>query len=71
MTRTRSFRYYDFAMASFVVVLVCSNLIGAAKVADLWGFEFGAGVLFFPLSYVLGVLAVLSGQALARFCLWR
>lgn len=71
MRKTRGFRYYDFAMAGFVVVLICSNLIGAAKVADLWGFEFGAGVLFFPLSYVLGdVLTEVYGYARARRVVW-
>ncbi|MEM9015087.1 MAG: VUT family protein, partial [Pseudomonadota bacterium] len=25
------FKYYDFAMAAFVAILICSNLIGAAK----------------------------------------
>ena len=56
------FRYYDFAMAAFVAILICSNLIGAAKLvqffeAELFGLNigvFGAGILFFPLSYVLG-----------------
>ncbi|MEL7018629.1 MAG: VUT family protein, partial [Pseudomonadota bacterium] len=27
----RQFRYYDFVMAAFVAILICSNLIGAAK----------------------------------------
>lgn len=29
----RSYRYYDFVMAAFVTVLLCSNFIGAAKQA--------------------------------------
>jgi len=64
-------RYYDFIMTAFVVVLVLSNLIGAGKVATLWGFTFGAGVLFFPLSYVLGdVLTEVYGYARARRVVW-
>ena len=44
------FRYFDFVMAAFVVVLVLSNVIGAAKLAvvDLPGigpWVFGAGIL--------------------------
>lgn len=71
MSRPRVYRYYDFAMAAFVAVLICSNLIGAAKVADLGGFEFGAGVLFFPLSYVLGdVLTEVYGYKRARRVVW-
>jgi hypothetical protein len=64
-------RYYDFAMAAFVAILLCSNLIGAAKVASISGFEFGAGILFFPLSYVLGdVLTEVYGYARARRVVW-
>jgi len=69
--QSRRYKYYDFAMAGFVAILLLSNLIGAAKVAALWGFEFGAGVLFFPLSYVLGdVLTEVYGYARARRCVW-
>nr|WP_295658936.1 queuosine precursor transporter [Polymorphobacter sp.] len=72
----RQLRYYDFAMAAFVVILVCSNLIGAGKPAmvtlPLVGVvHFGAGILFFPLSYVLGdILAEVYGFARARRCVW-
>ncbi|MFX6218206.1 hypothetical protein ABTF55_20620, partial [Acinetobacter baumannii] len=55
----RTFRYYDFVMAAFVTVLLCSNLIGAAKAAQvtlpiIGPVTFGAGVLFFPISYIFG-----------------
>ncbi len=43
----RRFRHYDFVMVAFVAVLLCSNLIGAAKIASISGFQFGAGILFF------------------------
>lgn len=67
----RSYRFYDFVMAAFVAVLICSNLIGAAKVADIGGFTFGAGILFFPISYVLGdVLTEVYGYARARRVVW-
>ncbi len=67
----KRYKYYDFAMAAFVAILLLSNLIGAAKIASLWGFEFGAGVLFFPLSYVLGdILTEVYGYARARRCVW-
>ena len=65
------FRYYDFAMAAFCVVLVLSNVVGAAKVAQIGGFTFGAGILFFPISYVLGdVLTEVYGYARARRVIW-
>jgi uncharacterized integral membrane protein (TIGR00697 family) len=68
---SRSFRYYDYVMAAFCVVLVLSNVVGAAKVATLGGFVFGAGILFFPISYVLGdVLTEVYGYARARRVIW-
>jgi uncharacterized integral membrane protein (TIGR00697 family) len=69
--RARSYRYYDLVMAAFVTVLLCANLIGASKVAQLGGFAFGAGVLFFPLSYIFGdVLTEVYGYARARKVVW-
>lgn len=65
------FRYFDFVMAAFVAILLLSNVIGAAKPAQLWGFTFGAGILFFPLSYLIGdVLTEVYGYARARRCVW-
>jgi queuosine precursor transporter len=72
----RTLRYYDFAMAAFAVILICSNLIGAGKPAQLtvpvFGtVTFGAGILFFPLGYVLGdVLTEVYGFARARRVVW-
>lgn len=67
----RPLRYFDFAMAAFVAILLLSNLIGAAKLSQLGGFTFGAGILFFPLGYVLGdVLTEVYGYARARRCVW-
>jgi uncharacterized integral membrane protein (TIGR00697 family) len=65
------FRYFDFVMAAFVTVLLLSNVIGAGKVAELGGVTFGAGILFFPLGYVIGdVLTEVYGYARARRCIW-
>jgi queuosine precursor transporter len=67
----RHFRYFDYVMAAFVAILLLSNLIGAAKLATLGGYTFGAGILFFPVSYVLGdVLTEVYGYANARRCVW-
>ncbi len=72
----RNFRYYDLVMAAFVTVLICSNLIGPAKAAQielplLGAVTFGAGVLFFPISYVFGdVLTEVYGYARARKVIW-
>lgn len=67
----RPLRYYDAFMAAFVTILLLSNLIGAAKLSSLGGVTFGAGILFFPLGYVLGdVLTEVYGYARARRCVW-
>jgi uncharacterized integral membrane protein (TIGR00697 family) len=58
-------------MALFVTILLCSNVIGAAKIATVWGFTFGAGVLFFPISYIFNdVLTEVYGYARARKVVW-
>jgi uncharacterized integral membrane protein (TIGR00697 family) len=70
MTR-RNYKYYDLVMATFVTILLCSNVIGAAKVATVGGFTFGAGVLFFPISYIFNdVLTEVYGYARARKVVW-
>lgn len=67
----RHFRYFDYVMAAFVAILLLSNLIGAAKLSQVGGFTFGAGILFFPVSYVIGdVLTEVYGYANARRCVW-
>ena len=69
-------RYYDFVMAAFVAILLLSNVIGAGKVAvvtipGLGDWPFGAGILFFPVSYVIGdVLTEVYGYARARRVIW-
>jgi uncharacterized integral membrane protein (TIGR00697 family) len=70
------FRYYDLVMTAFVVILLLSNVIGAEKrsVVMLPGFgavPFGAGILFFPISYVIDdVLTEVYGYARARRVIW-
>ena len=67
----RHFRYYDLVMAAFVTVLLLSNIIGASKLSTLGGLTFGAGILFFPLGYVIGdVLTEVYGYARARRVIW-
>jgi hypothetical protein len=72
----RSYRYYDFVMAAFVTVLLCSNFIGAAKQAVvqlplLGEVPFGAGVIFFPISYIFGdVLTEVYGYGRDRRVVW-
>lgn len=70
------YRYYDLLVAGMVAVLLCSNLIGPAKVCAvdlplLGTVSFGAGNLFFPISYIFGdVLTEVYGYARARRAIW-
>ncbi|MGQ0588517.1 MAG: queuosine precursor transporter [Sphingosinicella sp.] len=72
----RPLKYFDLVMAAFVTILLLSNVLGAGKVAviDLPGiglWPFGAGILFFPISYVIGdILTEVYGYARARRCIW-
>lgn len=78
MTRSprQAFRYYDMLVAGMVAVLLCSNLIGPAKVSvmDVPGIgplSFGTGNLFFPIGYIFGdVLTEVYGYARARRAIW-
>lgn len=52
-------------------MLLCSNLIGAGKAAQVFGYTIGAGVFFFPISYVFGdVLTEVYGYARSRRAIW-
>ncbi|MBN9506496.1 MAG: queuosine precursor transporter [Altererythrobacter sp.] len=70
------FRYFPYVMAAFVAILLLSNLIGASKPSYLtlpngMQWSFGAGVLFFPVSYIIGdVLTEVYGYANARRVIW-
>lgn len=72
----RSYRYYDLIMAAFVCVLLCSNLIGPAKAAQLnlpvlGTVTFGADLFFFPISYIFGdILTEVYGYGRDRRVVW-
>src|SRR5215211_4870966 len=76
MPTQRSYRYYDLITAAFVTVLLCSNLIGVHKVSfvqlPFYGeYIYGAGVLFFPISYLFGdILTEVYGYARSRRVIW-
>src|SRR5947207_13983753 len=59
-------------MAAFVTVLICSNLIGPAKIVQIDGYPaFGPALRFFPIAYVFGdVLTEVYGYARARRVIW-
>src|SRR5450830_47550 len=76
MQQARSYRYYDLVMVAFVTVLVCSNLIGPAKISQIslpivGTLTFGVGVLFFPISFIFGdILTEVYGYAKSRRVIW-
>jgi hypothetical protein len=76
-TTGRHYRYYDLLLGGFVAVLLCSNLIGPAKVGEIFlpvvgaTLVFGAGNIFFPISYIFGdILTEVYGYARTRRVIW-
>jgi uncharacterized integral membrane protein (TIGR00697 family) len=73
---TSRHKYYDLLVVMFSTVLLCSNLIGAGKVATItlpyFGpVDYGAGILFFPFSYLFGdILTEVYGYAHDRRAVW-
>lgn len=81
LANPRHYRYYALVMAGFVTVLLCSNMIGPGKVCVISlpfalpiigaTLSFGAGNLFFPISYIFGdILTEVYGYARARKVIW-
>jgi uncharacterized integral membrane protein (TIGR00697 family) len=76
MGRARNYKYFDLIMAAFVAVLLCSNLIGVQKVTFIrlpliGDYIYGAGVLFFPISYLFGdILTEVYGYKRSRRVIW-
>ncbi len=74
--RARDFKYYDLFMAAYVCIVLCANLVGAAKVATvnlpmLGKVDYLTGVLFFPMSYLFGdILTEVYGYARDRRVVW-
>src|SRR6476469_8678460 len=72
----RQYKYFDLIMAAFVCVLLCSNLIGVQKVSYITlpfvgEYIYGAGVLFFPISYFFGdILTEVYGYKRSRRVIW-
>ena len=64
------YRFYDVITASFVAVLLISN-IASTKIVDMWRFTFDGGTVIFPLAYIFGdVLTEVYGYARARRAIW-
>jgi uncharacterized integral membrane protein (TIGR00697 family) len=64
------YRYIDLITASFVAVLLLSN-IASTKIVVAGPFEFDGGTILFPLSYIFGdILTEVYGYRRARRVIW-
>jgi uncharacterized integral membrane protein (TIGR00697 family) len=76
MEKARTYKYFDLIMAAFVAVLLCSDIIGVQKVSYIHlpfigEYIYGAGVLFFPISYLFGdILTEVYGYKRSRRVIW-
>ena len=76
MQTARRYKYFDLIMAAFVAVLLCSSLIGVHKVSSIklpliGDYVYGAGVLFFPISYLFNdIMTEVYGFARSRRAVW-
>jgi queuosine precursor transporter len=76
MEKARNYKYFDLIMAAFVAVLLCSDIIGVQKVSYvnvpfIGEYVYGAGVLFFPISYLFGdILTEVYGYKRSRRVIW-
>jgi queuosine precursor transporter len=69
-TSQRVYRYYDLIMASFVAVLLISN-VASTKILVLGPFTFDGGTILFPISYIFGdILTEVYGYARSRRVIW-
>jgi len=66
----RSYRWFSFLTALFVVTLVTSNII-AVKLVQIFGLFLPAAVILFPITYIFGdVLTEVYGFKRARQVIW-
>lgn len=66
----RAFLYFDLIMASFVAVLLISN-IASTKIVQVGALTFDGGTVLFPLAYIFGdVLTEVYGYARGRRVIW-
>ncbi|MBW7884065.1 MAG: queuosine precursor transporter [Caldilineaceae bacterium] len=70
MQKAQTWRYYDVAVALFVASLLTANII-AVKLISFGPLILPAGVVIFPVSYILGdILTEVYGFRWARRAIW-
>ena len=67
----KNYKYLDIATVIFVIVLVLSNFVANNKISQVGNFAFGSGIIFFPISYLLGdILTEVYGYEKSRRVIW-
>ena len=67
----KSYKYLDIAMVISVVTLLLANFAGNSKITQIGELTFTSGVIFFPVSYLLGdVLTEVYGYSKSRRVIW-
>ena len=67
----KTYKYLDIFTVTFVVILLLSNFVAVNKASQVLGFTFGSGVVFFPISYLLGdILTEVYGYSRSRRIIW-
>ncbi len=70
MSKSSTWRYYDIAVALFVASLLTANII-SVKLIEIGPIIVPAGVVIFPVSYILGdILTEVYGFRWARRAIW-
>ena len=70
MSKSNTWRYYDVAVALFVASLLTANII-SVKLIEIGPIIVPAGVVIFPISYILGdILTEVYGFRWARRAIW-
>src|SRR6185369_15337242 len=68
--KARQFRYYDFLVHIFVVLLLISNLVGQ-KITAIGPVRVGGAELLFPITYIFGdVFTEVYGYGSSRRAIW-
>jgi queuosine precursor transporter len=66
----QGYRYFDLVLATFVAVLLISN-VASTKLLLFGPFTFDGGTLLFPISYIFGdILVEVYGYARTRRVIW-
>lgn len=67
----KSYKYLDIAMVISVVTLLLANFAGNSKITQIGQLTFTSGIIFFPVSYLLGdVLTEVYGYSKSRRVIW-